>query len=128
MVQTRTVKLRHKTQFQTGLDQSVVARSPHFALHGARPQPEAQAEAADERCIGAVIPKRWAKRAVTRNTIRRQIYQAWSEWSHRLPCGIHVVRLRQGFQASQFQSATSDHLRQAVRQELNQLFAQRAQS
>jgi ribonuclease P protein component len=124
MVQTRTVKLRHKTQFQTGLDQSVVARSPHFALHGSRLQPEA----IEPRCIGAVIPKRWAKRAVTRNTIRRQIYQAWSEWSHRLPCGIHVVRLRQSFLISQFHSATSSHLRQAVRQELDQLFAQRAQS
>ena len=125
MVQTGIDKLRHKAQFQRGLDQSVVARSPHFALHGALPTAN---DPAGPRQIGAVIPKRWAKRAVTRNTIRRQIYQAWFEWSDQLPCGTHVVRLRQGFAAHQFLSATSMHLKHAVRQELNQLFAQRAQS
>jgi len=122
MVQTGTHKLRQKAQFQRGLDQSVVARSPHFALHGAQSK-----HVEGERLIGAVIPKRWAKRAVTRNTIRRQIYQAWTDWCHRLPCGTHVVRLRQPFSTNQFTSANSSLLRGVVRQELNQLFAQRAQ-
>ena len=125
MVQTGIDKLRHKAQFQRGLDQSVVARSPHFALHGAS---SPRIDPAEPRQIGAVIPKRWAKRAVTRNTIRRQIYQAWTDWCHRLPCGTHVVRLRQPFSTNQFTSATSSLLRGVVRQELNQLFAQRAQS
>ncbi|MDI9331766.1 MAG: ribonuclease P protein component [Alphaproteobacteria bacterium] len=124
MVQTLTAKLQHKAQFQQGLDQPVVARSAHFALHGAV---QKQADPG-VWCIGAVIPKRWAKRAVTRNAIRRQIYQAWSDWHDRLPFGTHVVRLRHAFAPAKFTSATSVHLRQAVRQELNQLFAQRAQS
>lgn len=123
MVQARMVKLRHKAQFQQGLEQSVVARSTHFALHGDHAGPID----AGQRQVGVVIPKRWAKRAVTRNAIRRQVFQAWSEWSESLPCGTHVVRLRRSFPTAQFLSATSAQLQQAVRQELNQLFARRSQ-
>jgi ribonuclease P protein component len=125
-------RLRDKAQFQLGLDQTVVARSAHFALHAPDPQSAMDLAACaglpkqgPSHLIGAVIPKRWAKRAVTRNAIRRQIHQAWSEWLVRLPAGVHVVRLKSGFSSSQFQSATSPALKAAVRQELNQLFAQR---
>ena len=124
-------RLRDKAQFQQGLDQAVVARSAHFALHAPSPSREGASlpgaspvAPASSHMIGAVIPKRWAKRAVTRNTIRRQIYQAWAEWLPRLPVGVHVVRLKQGFAATQFHSATSPTLKTVLRQELNQLFAQ----
>jgi len=69
-----------------------------------------------------MVPKRWAKRAVTRNTIKRQIYALGAEFEPRLMVAAHVVRLRSGFDRKQFVSATSDVLRQAVRAELNQLF------
>jgi ribonuclease P protein component len=125
-------RLRDKAQFQLGLDQTVVARSAHFALHASNPQNATDQTAGSasmsqgpSHLIGAMIPKRWAKRAVTRNAIRRQIYQAWSEWLGRLPAGVHVVRLKNGFPSSQFQSATSPALKAVVRQELNQLFEQR---
>lgn len=69
-----------------------------------------------------MVPKRWAKRAVTRNTIKRQIYALGVEFEPRLMVAAHVVRLRSGFDRKQFVSATSEVLRQAVRAELTQLF------
>lgn len=73
--------------------------------------------------LGAMVPKRWARRAVTRNTIKRQIYAVGATFEDRLPQAAHVVRLRTAFDRKQFVSATSDQLRQAVRTELVQLFA-----
>lgn len=72
--------------------------------------------------MGAMVPKRWAKRAVTRNTIKRQIYNVSSEFGPSLKAGAHLVRLRSGFDRSQFVSASSDVLKAAVRAELQQLF------
>lgn len=74
--------------------------------------------------MGAMVPKRWAKRAVTRNAIKRQIYTvsaALAETS--LSQAAHVVRLRVGFDKKAYPSATSDALKLAVRQELTELFA-----
>ena len=73
--------------------------------------------------IGAMVPKRWAKRAVTRNAIKRQIFSVSIDFESALPVAAHVVRLRAGFDRTQFISATSDALKAAVRQELQQLFA-----
>ena len=72
--------------------------------------------------LGAMVPKRWAKRAVTRNSIKRQIYNVSSEFESVLPTAAHVVRLRSGFDRSKFVSASSDALKVAVRSELVQLF------
>ena len=76
--------------------------------------------------LGAMTPKRWARRAVTRNAIRRQVYALGGEWASALPPGAHVVRLRAGFDRKQFPSASSPALKQAVRMELQQLFARAA--
>ena len=69
------------------------------------------------------MPKRWAKRAVTRNAIKRQIYTVSLDFEADLPAAAHVVRLRTGFDKAQFHSATSPALKQAVRAELQRLFA-----
>lgn len=90
----------------------VVATTAHFALHLQKPVLISR--------IGAVVPKRWAKRAVTRNTIKRQIYALATKLS---PHADHVVRLRREFDRQFFVSATSNALRTAVRAELEQLFA-----
>ncbi len=74
--------------------------------------------------MGALVPKRWAKRAVTRNTIKRQIYNVSASYQAQLPQAAHVVRLRSGFDRKVFISATSDALKLAVRGELEQLFTQ----
>ena len=117
-----------------------VSRTAHFALHRlpltarvdtpkamadtAGPAPhEAQALfALDGVWVGAMVPKRWARRAVTRNAIKRQIYAVSDRFADRLPRAAHVVRLRAAFDRKQFISATSEQLKLAVRQELEQLF------
>jgi ribonuclease P protein component len=69
-----------------------------------------------------MVPKRWAKRAVTRNAIKRQIYTVSAEFESSLTESAHVVRLRSGFDRAQFVSAASDVLKLAVRTELLSLF------
>ena len=73
--------------------------------------------------MGTVVPKRWAKRAVTRNAIKRQIHAVSLAFEPQLPAAAHVVRLRAGFDRKLFTSATSQVLKDAVRAELQQLFA-----
>jgi ribonuclease P protein component len=77
--------------------------------------------------LGALVPKRWARRAVTRNAIKRQIYNVSAHFADTLPCAAHVVRLRSEFDRQQFISASSDLLKAAVRAELEQLFARALQ-
>ncbi len=76
--------------------------------------------------LGAMAPKRWARRAVTRNAIKRQIYAVAAALEPPLPQAAHVVRLRATFDRKQFVSASSCALKQAVRAELVQLFARDA--
>ena len=76
--------------------------------------------------LGAMVPKRWARRAVTRNAIKRQIYAVSAALESPLPQAAHVVRLRATFDRKQFVSASSCALKQAVRTELVQLFARAA--
>ena len=71
--------------------------------------------------LGAMVPKRWARRAVTRNAIKRQIYTVGATFEGHLPQAAHVVRLRTAFDRKQFVSATSDALKVAVRAELTLL-------
>jgi ribonuclease P protein component len=78
---------------------------------------------AGEPWLGAMIPKRWAKRAVTRNTIKRQIYTVACDFESDLRGGAWVVRLRAGFDKTQFRSASSTRLKEAVRTELRELLA-----
>ena len=111
-----------------------VSRTPHFVLHRAAfdaspptgPEHKSQAlfVVRDEPWMGAVVPKRHAKRAVTRNGIKRQIYNVSADFASRLPAAAHVVRLRLDFARAQFPSAWSDALHDSVRGELLQLFEQ----
>ena len=123
-------RLTTRVQFQAVMAGSTVSRTAHFALHrlnlDAGPGsdgPQALFRVRDESWIGALIPKRWAKRAVTRNAIRRQVYAVSHDATPPLPVAAHVVRLRTGFDRKQFESATSDALKHAVRGELQELFA-----
>ncbi len=73
--------------------------------------------------IGVVCPKRFAKRAVTRNTIKRQIYAVSSELQTQLPCACLVLRLHAAFSGEEFRSATSRPLKSAIRAELLDLLS-----
>lgn len=74
-----------------------------------------------------MVPKRWARRAVTRNAIKRQIYTVSAEFSGRYPQAAFVVRLRSGFAKTEFVSAVSDQLKRAVRAEIQTLMQAGAQ-
>ena len=143
-------KLNRPVDFERVLGRQSRARSAHFALHhlSADPSPSAwhaarlrttQAElstggsqpvhkavehdppAAPQGCwVGIVVPKRHAKRSVTRQLLKRQIRAAFAERPG-MPPGLWVVRLRSPFDRQKFPSAASDALRAAARAELAQL-------
>lgn len=72
--------------------------------------------------LGLVVPKRHAKRAVTRNLIKRQLRAAMVRHAARLPAGLWVVRLRSVFDRQQFPSPASDALRHCAQAEIDVLF------
>jgi ribonuclease P protein component len=74
------------------------------------------------REAGFVIPKRLARRAVTRNLIRRQMRAALA--TRPAGPGIWLFRLVRAFEPRQFVSAASMHLRAAIRRELDELMGQ----
>jgi len=77
--------------------------------------------------LGSVIPKRHARRAVTRNLLRRQIRAVMGERLPHLAPGLWLVRLRAPYPVSAYPSAASGALRQVVRAELDGLFERAAQ-
>jgi ribonuclease P protein component len=109
-----------KAQFDAVFAGKVLSKTAHFALHHA--VPAASPAAANTHAIGVVVPKRWARRAVTRNTIKRQVYAVSAACAHSLMRGHYVVRLKTEFSRATFVSATSDALKRAVRAELQALF------
>ncbi|MDO4591635.1 MAG: ribonuclease P protein component [Comamonadaceae bacterium] len=143
-------RLQTRPQFQATMAGGTISRTPHFALHRlvltealvakdaeptgpgaklAEPAPQALFVVpgcqAPQVWLGPLVPKRWAKRSVTRHTIKRQIYAVASEFDAQLQAllpAAYVVRLRAGFDRKQFISATSEPLKRAVRAELLQLF------
>jgi ribonuclease P protein component len=133
-------RLKTRPQFQAALAGGTVSRTAHFALHRLSLVPQQDTSLAPARSsgpapsseqalfgffdvwLGAMVPKRWARRAVTRNAIKRQIYNVSEHFGDRLPLAAHVVRLRTTFDRKQFISASSEPLKLAVREELVQLF------
>ena len=129
------LRLKTWAQFQSVLAGPTVSKTNHFALHrnAVATLPVADdtnRQSTSERLflsnsiwIGAIVPKRWAKHAVTRNAIKRQIYCAGESFGDALSVDAYVVRLRKKFDKSIFTSATSDVLKRAVRAEVELLFS-----
>lgn len=94
------------------VDDSVMAESPRWRL-------------------GLVLPKKQARRSVTRSLMRHQAREAFRRHAPKvLAAGRHgpevdgwVVRLRAPFDRKLFPSAASEALSAAVRQELDELWA-----
>jgi ribonuclease P protein component len=123
----RMRRLKTRPQFQAALGGLTVSKTQRFALHACSlpsSQEDGQAPLFSEFAVwlGAMVPKRWAKRAVTRNAIKRQIYSVAQEYAATLPLCAHVVRLRSAYDKSLFPSASSEALRRTVRDELQLLF------
>ena len=73
--------------------------------------------------LGTVVPKRHARRSVTRSLLKRQIRAAVAGHAAALAGGLWVVRLRAPFDRARFVSAASDELKRAARDELDGLIA-----
>jgi ribonuclease P protein component len=112
------------------------ARSEHFALHHlghsrltsaadlSTSEPGCSVGVVDEACrFGLVVPKRLARRAVTRNLVKRQGRQAFCQARPVLEGGDWLLRLRRAFDPACFVSARSQALQQLLHSELRSLFA-----
>jgi ribonuclease P protein component len=125
-------RLKKWSEFQAVMSAGSVARTPHFVLHQWQPSVKASTGSGFEETptlfvdgvlmMGALTPKRWAKHAVTRNLIRRQVHAVSREFEKSLMPTAYVVRLRATFNPKKFVSASSVVLKQSVRDELKQLF------
>jgi ribonuclease P protein component len=120
--------------FERLLSTRPCARSEHFVLHHV-PAPQAPRPAelstpatadgptgVDDLRLALIVPKRQARRAVTRTLIKRQGRAQFAAHAGRLPAGDWLLRLRSGYPPAQFPSAASLALRRAVRAELQTLF------
>jgi ribonuclease P protein component len=148
-------RMQRSADFERVLATPARARSAHFAAHHVAQAPsrpsagaagalttelstgdqeacaqpvDESASTAPERCwFGAVVPKRHARKAATRNLLRRQIRAAMDRHHAGLPRGLWLVRLRAPFDARRFPSAASAAMRAAARHELDALLTRAAE-
>ncbi len=129
--------LRGAEHFTALLSGRPVSRTEHFAAYFAASQRSTdklststanmQMQAVDGGppgaglVLGFVIPKRHAKRAVTRVAIRRQMRAAVARHGAGLAAGEWALRLRVPWDPKRFRSATSAGLVAAIRAELDAL-------
>jgi len=140
-------RLVQKADFERVLATPSRTRSAHFALHyvATRPQlrkpagagtlasklstgaapvcPQPVDDLPSELWLGCVVPKRHARRAVTRSLLKRQIRGAFHRHAGGLAGGLWLVRLRAPFPATEFVSARSAALAAAAHDELDRLLA-----
>ena len=146
-------RILRSADFQSVLATAPQARSAHFSVHHVAAHPSLAKKpvrltvlselstggeqsyplAVDESCqpavvgcwLGLVVPKRHAKRSVTRNLLKRQMREAMAGQAGRLTPGLWVLRLKAPFDRKLFYSPASDALRYTAHDEL-QLLLQRA--
>jgi ribonuclease P protein component len=141
--------------FQQALGTRPVARSAHFSVHFSVPslaRPASvqaklstgghldEVEPVDEVRthlrvwrLGLVIPKKMARRSVTRSLIKHQARELWrlcapeleaAGWLHeQRPVGNWVLRLKSPWLKADYPSAASSTLKQAVRAEILEVLA-----
>lgn len=102
-------------------------RTPELSTTGVQVSPQAvdnlpePAPAPAGRWLGCMVPKRQARRAVTRNLLKRQMRESFRRHAALLPTGLWLLRLHAGFAVAGFASARSDALADAARTELDRL-------
>jgi len=139
-------RLVHKADFERLLAARSRIRSTHFAVHHVDSSPSLPVKPIKRRLtdelstgqallvplpvddlpagalwLGCVVPKRYAKRAVTRSLLKRLMRSAVEHRAAQLPAGLWLLRLTAGFAAGQFVSARSPTLRRAAHAELEGL-------
>lgn len=137
-------RLVRPADFERVLAAPAKARTPHFVVHHLATRPsggrslsihasstELSTDAPFQKdglvddstfWVGTVVPRRHARRSVTRSLLKRQIRAAVGRQPG-LSGGLWVVRLRAPFDRQQFNSAASEALRLAARTELDALLA-----
>ena len=140
--------------FQRVLGTPPWARSAHFAVHHlpetprrtgpartlstelstageqTSPQGVEESPAPTGWWLGLVVPKRHARRSVTRSLLKRQIRAAVGHTMQPAPQlrpGLWVVRLRSPIDRKQYPSASSEALRAAMFAELGRVMGQAVQ-
>lgn len=140
-------RIVRKADFERVLATPSRTRSAHFAVHhvssapsvrkpvapeavasklstGAAPEcPQAVDDLPTSLWLGCVVPKRHARRAVTRSLLKRQIRGAFHRHAAGLAGGLWLVRLRAPFPTTEFVSARSAALAAAAHDELDRLLA-----
>ena len=120
-------RFKTRAQYKTVQGGELVAKSSHFALHRVKldsalavifPHPPSSLFPDNGGWLGAMAPKRCAKRAVTRNAIKRQIYIVSPSLLSDFAQAAYLVRLRREFSRKDYPSAWSATLKNAVRTEL----------
>jgi len=138
-------RILRAADFERVLQAGSRARSHWFALHHVAAEPSrAGAHKLSTACppdghrvvdeaveppgghwLGLVVPKRLARRAVTRNLVKRLGRASLAEQlsgAQPLPPGLWVLRLRSPIDRKQYPSARSEPLRLALREDLQTLW------
>ncbi len=117
------VHIIDKEVFQEVLLIGAKTRTEHFTLHRINvPQDSLANPKLESLQIGVVVPKRLAKRAVTRNAIKRQAYSISRESANRYLNEQHVIRLNKEFDKKKYLSASSKLLKSEVNKEIRALY------
>ena len=144
-------RLSRPADFESVLATPVKARSAHFAAHHLPRCPDGRKRRAHrsdgeqlstgdpDRCaqavddvfasswwFGVIVPKRHARKAITRSLLRRQMKGALARHHTRLARGMWLLRLRSPFDPQQFSAAASAALAGAARAELDGLLTRAA--
>lgn len=145
------LRLVNKADFERLLAARWRGRSAHFSLHyvpgppapslwvqratatadlSTAPAPLINKPVENSRPVevwfGCVVPKRHARRSVTRSLLKRQVRNAFARHGAGLSAGLWLVRLRSAFATSDFVSAASGALATVARGELDGLLTQAA--
>ena len=141
-------RILRSIDFQAVLATAPRARSAHFSAHCVAGRPSVAKKpskkalvielstsgaqiyppSVDESCLlpsagcwlGLVVPKRHARRSVTRNLLKRQMREVMAVEANGLAPGLWVLRLKAPFDTKLFCSPSSDLLRQTAHDELQQ--------
>lgn len=140
-------RLLEKADFERLLGTRHRMRSTHFAVHHVLSTPsrrlwtpssaateklstdpaplvhELVDDCPSEQWLGCVVPKRHARRAVTRSLLKRQVRAAFERHARGLQAGLWLVRLKQGWPVSEYPSAASRALAVVAAAELDQLLS-----
>ncbi|MCX5465700.1 ribonuclease P protein component [Alcaligenes sp. SORT26] len=110
-----TARLHSPTEYAQSLKGQRVGRGALFVVTRSRGEDPQQTEGAR---LGLIVPKRFANRAVTRNTIKRILRETFRHKREGLPNAAYVFRLH-----SKVPLVSLTALKQLVRTEAETLFS-----